>query len=112
MKVFAYLRTFENEMKTSDGVEDQREAIEAFVQDHNLDETIEIAEWYEDSYAETESIPPGFTAMLGALGDEELAPITDHPDNVRVLVAGGPGKHSCVIPSWGMTKSVTLPITP
>ena len=26
------------------------------------------------------------------------------------LVAGGPGKHSCVIPSWGMTKSVTLPL--
>jgi hypothetical protein len=51
-----------------------------------------------------------YRPWLGALGDEELAPITDHPDNVRVLVAGGPGKHSCVIPSWGMTKSVTLPL--
>ena len=28
-------------------------------------------------------------------------------DNV---VAGGAGKHSCVIPSWGMTKSVTLAV--
>jgi len=24
---------------------------------------------------------------------------------------GGPGKHSSLIPSWGMTKSVTLPVT-
>jgi hypothetical protein len=46
------------------------------------------------------------------LADGDLMPITDHPDNLRVLVAGGAGKHSCVIPSWGMTRSVTLPIQP
>ena len=49
---------------------------------------------------------------LESLADDDPAPITDHPDNIRVLVAGGPGKHSCVIPSWGMTKSVTLPVEP
>lgn len=42
--------------------------------------------------------------------DDALLPMTDHPDNIRVLVAGGPGKHSCVVPSWGMTRSVTVPI--
>jgi len=47
-----------------------------------------------------------------ALAGSDLMPITDHPDNFRVLVAGGAGKHSCIIPSWGMTKSVTLPIEP
>jgi len=47
---------------------------------------------------------------LASLAESDAMPITDHPDNVRVLVAGGPGKHSCVIPSWGMTKSVTLPL--
>ena len=36
--------------------------------------------------------------------------MTAHPDNIRVLVAGGAGKHSCIIPSWGMTRSVTLPV--
>jgi len=36
--------------------------------------------------------------------------MTESADNIRVLVAGGPGKHSCVVPSWGMTRSVTLPI--
>lgn len=51
-----------------------------------------------------------YRPWLEALGDDDAMPITDHPDNIRVLVAGGAGKHSCVIPSWGMTKSVTLPI--
>lgn len=45
------------------------------------------------------------------MDDDVLMPITDDPQNIRILVAGGPGKHSCVIPSWGMTKSVTVPIT-
>ena len=50
---------------------------------------------------------------LAAIEDDEaLLPMTDHPDNIRVLVAGGPGKHSCVIPSWGMTKSVTVAVEP
>ncbi len=47
-----------------------------------------------------------------ALDDDDRMPMTSHPDHFRVLVAGGPGKHSCVIPSWGMTKSVTLPLEP
>jgi hypothetical protein len=51
-----------------------------------------------------------YRAWLHALDDDDAMPITDHPDNIRVLVSGGAGKHSCVIPSWGMTKSVTLPV--
>jgi hypothetical protein len=53
-----------------------------------------------------------YRPWLHALRDEDAMPITDHPDQIRVLVAGGPGKHSCVIPSWGMTKSVTLAFEP
>jgi hypothetical protein len=49
---------------------------------------------------------------MHALGDDDLAPMTGHPDNIRVFVCGGPGKHSCVIPSWGMTASVTIPVEP
>ncbi len=44
--------------------------------------------------------------------DAARLPITEHPDNFRVLVAGGPGKHSSVIPSWGMTRSVTMALEP
>jgi hypothetical protein len=42
--------------------------------------------------------------------DDAPLPTTSHPNNIRVFVVGGPGKHSCVIPSWGMTRSVTLPV--
>ena len=45
-----------------------------------------------------------------ALEDDAQVPMTEHPDNIKVMVVGGPGKHSSVIPSWGMTKSVTVPV--
>jgi hypothetical protein len=51
-----------------------------------------------------------YADWIKQLHDDDLMPITDDPQNIRILVAGGPGKHSCVIPSWGMTKSVTLPV--
>jgi hypothetical protein len=45
-----------------------------------------------------------------AIPDDQMLPITGHPDHIKVMVIGGAGKHSCVIPSWGMTKSVTLAV--
>jgi hypothetical protein len=42
--------------------------------------------------------------------DDHPMPMTSHSDNIRVLVVGGPGKHSSLIPSWGMTRSVTVPV--
>ena len=47
---------------------------------------------------------------MKTVADDHLLPMTGEPDNIRVLVAGGPGKHSLVVPSWGMTRSVTLPV--
>ena len=41
---------------------------------------------------------------------DDMLPMTAHPDNIQVFVVGGPGKHSSLVPSWGMTKSVTLPV--
>lgn len=51
-------------------------------------------------------------AWVRAIGDAaEPMPMTLDPDDIRVMVAGGPGKHSCVIPSWGsISRSVTVPI--
>jgi hypothetical protein len=49
---------------------------------------------------------------MDAVPGEHLLPMTDHPDNIKVFVAGGAGKHSCVIPSWGVTRSVTLALEP
>ena len=47
---------------------------------------------------------------LDALADDELMPVTEHADNIKIVVVGGPGKHSSVIPSWGMTASATVPV--
>jgi hypothetical protein len=33
-----------------------------------------------------------------------------NPEDLMVIVAGGPGKHSAVIPTFGATRSVTLPV--
>jgi hypothetical protein len=51
-----------------------------------------------------------WATWMKIVDDESLLPMTGHPENVRVLVAGGPGKHSLVVPSWGMTRSVTVPV--
>jgi hypothetical protein len=32
------------------------------------------------------------------------------PEDLMVIVAGGPGKHSCLVPTFGATRSVTVPI--
>lgn len=51
-----------------------------------------------------------WAAWMKAVDDEELLPMTGSAENIRVLVSGGPGKHSLLVPSWGMTRSVTLPL--
>jgi len=51
-----------------------------------------------------------WAGWVEALDDDDLMPLTGHPDNIRIFVTGGPGKHSSVIPSWGGTRSVTLPV--
>lgn len=53
---------------------------------------------------------PWQEGLTGRADAPMTAPMTDDPDNIRVFVVGGAGKHSCVIPSWGMTRSVTLPV--
>jgi hypothetical protein len=49
---------------------------------------------------------------MRAVDDDTPLPVTAHPDHIRIFVCGGAGKHSSVIPSWGMTRSVTLPVEP
>jgi len=37
--------------------------------------------------------------------------ITEKPEEILVIVLGGQGRHSAVIPSFGSTRAVTMPIT-
>jgi hypothetical protein len=48
--------------------------------------------------------------LLGPDGEDGVR-IADSHDDIMLIVAGGAGRHSCVIPSFGQTKSVTVPIT-
>ncbi len=77
------------------------------VQSYLYERTRLQARVLRDAFAVTQHRP-----WLHAMADGDEVPICDHPDRFRVLVAGGAGKHSCVVPSWGMTRSVTLPVEP
>ncbi len=41
---------------------------------------------------------------------DNLVPPVRRPEEIRVFVAGGPGKHSVVMPGFGSTAAVTWPI--
>jgi hypothetical protein len=47
---------------------------------------------------------------LNAMAADALIPAVPSADDILVLVAGGPGKHSAVLPSFGATVSVTRQI--
>lgn len=50
--------------------------------------------------------PPWMEAMSDP--DAMLPPVSE-PDSFRILVAGGPGKHSAVLPGFGASNCVTAP---
>ena len=51
-----------------------------------------------------------WTPALNATARDALIPAVPSPDDILVLVAGGAGKHSCALPSFGPTLSVTRAI--
>jgi hypothetical protein len=51
-------------------------------------------------------------AWMHAVRDEHaLMPAVSSPDDVFVLVAGGPGKHSAVVPNCAFSRAVSVPVT-
>jgi hypothetical protein len=46
-----------------------------------------------------------------ALDDEMGIPMVDDPDDLHIVVVGGPGLHSCWIPTFGVCRSHTALIT-
>lgn len=41
---------------------------------------------------------------------DDTVSVAVSPDDVMVVVAGGPGKHSAIVPTFGTTRSVTVPV--
>jgi hypothetical protein len=47
---------------------------------------------------------------LGEIRPDTLLPVSHRPEDIHLIVAGGPGTHSTYIPSFGNTQSVTRAI--
>ena len=44
---------------------------------------------------------------VDAEDDDALCPIVGRPEDIHIVVTGGPGKHSAFVPTFGTSKSVT-----
>lgn len=51
------------------------------------------------------------TWVRGLRDDRAFVPMVESADDIQVMVAGAAGKHSCGMPSFGATRSVTKPVT-
>jgi len=49
-------------------------------------------------------------STFGEYADSELVPLVSKSEEVMVMVVGGAGKHSCFVPTFGSTNSVTRKI--
>jgi hypothetical protein len=50
------------------------------------------------------------TGELGEIRPDTLLPIARRPEDIRVIVAGGPGTHSVYVPCFGNTRAVSRKI--
>ena len=50
--------------------------------------------------------------MNAVSDDDALLPQVPSPDDVMVMVAGGPGKHSAVVPNCTFSRAVSRPVRP
>jgi len=49
--------------------------------------------------------------MQRVTDDEALLPLVPGPEDILVMVAGGAGKHSAVIPNCTFSRAVSRPVT-
>lgn len=59
------------------------------------------------SVKEIERARASRTGELGELTDDTLLPIAPHPENIQMIVAGGPGTHSVYVPCFGNSRAVS-----
>jgi hypothetical protein len=52
----------------------------------------------------------GRRTELGEIGPDTMVPISEKPEDITVIVAGGPGSHSVFVPVSAHTRSVTKEI--
>jgi hypothetical protein len=52
------------------------------------------------------------TVELGEIGADTLLPIAQRPEQIGIVVAGGPGTHSVYVPSFGNSRAITRAVDP
>ena len=60
--------------------------------------------------SEFERMATGRRAELGEIGLDSMVPISEKPEDISIIVAGGPGSHSVFVPVSAHTRSVTKEI--
>lgn len=60
--------------------------------------------------SEFERMATGRRAELGEITPDTLVPISERPEDISIIVAGGPGSHSMFVPVSAHTRSVTKEI--
>jgi hypothetical protein len=60
--------------------------------------------------SEFERMTTARRAELGQIGRETWVPISEDPDDISIIVAGGPGSHSVFVPVSAHTRSITKEI--
>jgi hypothetical protein len=56
---------------------------------------------------EFERLVTGRRGELGDIGPDTIIPISEKPEDLSIIVAGGPGSHSIFVPVSAHTRSVT-----
>ena len=56
-------------------------------------------------------VQTGRRAELGEIGPDTLIPISADPEDINILVAGGPGTHSIYLPVSGHVRPITREVT-
>jgi len=59
------------------------------------------------SVKEIERARASRTAELGVLSGDTLLPISPRPEDIQIIIAGGPGTHSVYVPCFGNSRAVT-----
>jgi hypothetical protein len=44
------------------------------------------------------------------IGPDTLLPISRRPEDIGIVVAGGPGTHSVYVPCFGISRAVTVEV--
>lgn len=70
---------------------------------------------YERARIDISRFPKNFVELMASRRptwvDPRWLPITDTPEEVQIVVIGGPGIHSAFLPMFGSTKAVTVEVT-